>query len=94
MGAVAERLVPSAGLNTASMAVVGMAALVGSGSGAMLTAIVMLFEMTGDYNVILPVVITMAIADAVRRRLCPPTIYTLKLLRRGHIVPPGQISRS
>jgi chloride channel protein, CIC family len=50
--------------------------------------------MTRDYNVIMPVVVTVAIANAVRRRLCPPTIYTLKLLRRGHIVPPGQISRS
>jgi chloride channel protein, CIC family len=55
---------------------------------------VMLFEMTRDYNVILPVIVSLAIADAIRRRLCPPTIYTLKLLRRGHIVPPGQISRS
>jgi chloride channel protein, CIC family len=94
LGMLTERIIPAAGLSPAAMAVVGMAAMVGSGTGAMLTAIVMLFEMTRDYNVIMPVVVTVAIANAVRRRLCPPTIYTLKLLRRGHIVPPGQISRS
>jgi CIC family chloride channel protein len=94
LGTLAEKLIPAAGLTPPAMAVVGMAAMVGSGTGAMLTAIVMLFEMTRDYNVILPIVVSLAIADAVRRRLCPPTIYTLKLLRRGHIVPPGQISRS
>jgi CIC family chloride channel protein len=94
VGVLAEKLIPAAGLTPPAMAVVGMAAMVGSATGAMLTAIVMLFEMTRDYNVILPVIVALALADAIRRRLCPPTIYTLKLLRRGHIVPPGQISRS
>jgi CIC family chloride channel protein len=94
LGALVEKLSPEFTLNPAAMAVVGMAAMVGSATGAILTAIVMLFEMTRDYNVILPIIITLAIADAVRRYICPPTIYTLKLLRRGDVVPPGQISRS
>lgn len=85
---------PESGLNAPAMAVVGMAAMVGSATGAVLTAAVMLFEMTRDYNVILPVIGTLAIANAVRNRLCPPTIYTLKLLRRGHAVPDGRLSRS
>jgi len=50
--------------------------------------------MTRDYNVILPVIGTLLIANAVRRRICPATIYTLKLLRRGHSLPYGRISRS
>jgi chloride channel protein, CIC family len=94
LGAITTQIIPHFQLTPAAMAVVGMAAMIGSATGAMLTAIVMLFEMTRDYNVILPVIVSLAIADAIRRRLCPPTIYTLKLLRRGHIVPPGQISRS
>ncbi|HZZ27498.1 MAG TPA: chloride channel protein [Pirellulales bacterium] len=94
LGAITIQWIPHFQLSPPAMAVVGMAAMVGSATGAMLTAIVMLFEMTRDYNVVLPVIVALAIADAVRRRLCPPTIYTLKLLRRGHIVPPGQISRS
>ncbi len=76
------------------MAVVGMATMIGSATGAVLTAIVMLFEMTRDYNVVLPVICAVAIANAVRNRICPPTIYTLKLLRRGHAVPDGRFIRS
>lgn len=94
LGALVEKLSLQFTLNPAAMAVVGMAAMVGSATGAILTAIVMLFEMTRDYNVILPIIISLAIADAVRRWICPPTIYTLKLLRRGDVVPLGQISRS
>ncbi|HTQ39810.1 MAG TPA: chloride channel protein [Pirellulales bacterium] len=94
LGALAGNFTPHMTLTPAAMGVVGMAAMVGSATGAILTAIVMLFEMTRDYNVVLPIIITLAIADAVRRYVCPPTIYTLKLLRRGDIVAPGQISRS
>lgn len=94
MGLVVHSIAPGAGLDAPSMAIVGMAALVGSATDAALTAIVMLFEMTRDYNVILPVIGTLLIANAVRRRICPATIYTLKLLRRGHSLPYGRISRS
>jgi CIC family chloride channel protein len=54
----------------------------------------MLFEMTRDYHVILPLIGSLAIANAVRNYFCPPTVYTLKLLRRGHSVPDGLLSRS
>jgi len=45
--------------------------------------------MTRDYTVILPVILTVALATAVRQWLLPATIYTLKLQRRGHVVPQG-----
>jgi len=51
--------------------------------------VTMLFEMTRDYSVILPVMLAVGIAYAVRKRLCNANIYTLKLLRRGHVVPEG-----
>jgi CIC family chloride channel protein len=70
-------------------ALAGMAAMVGGTTGAVLTATVMVFEMTRDYTVILPVIVTVTIACAVRQRLLPQTIYTLKLVRRGHVVPQG-----
>jgi chloride channel protein, CIC family len=49
----------------------------------------MTFEMTLDYNAMLPVIATSAIAWAMRSKLVPESIYTIKLLRRGHVVPDG-----
>ena len=94
MGLLMEHIAPNLALGPPAMAVVGMATMIGSATGAVLTAIVMLFEMTRDYNVVLPVICSVAIANTVRNRICPPTIYTLKLLRRGHAVPDGHFIRS
>lgn len=68
-------------------AMAGMAAIVGASTGAVMTAIVMTAEMTGDFNIILPLMIIVSVANLVRRLFCPDTIYTLKLSRRGHFVP-------
>jgi len=68
-------------------AIAGMAGLVGGATGAAVTAIVMIFEMTGDYGIIIPITITVAISYGVRMMLCPESIYTLKLARRGHHIP-------
>jgi CIC family chloride channel protein len=65
----------------------GMAGVVAGATGAAITAIVMIFEMTLDYNVILPMTITVAISYGVRKFLCNDSIYTLKLTRRGHRMP-------
>ena len=69
--------------------VAGMAGTVGGTTGAVLTAITMVFEMTRDYAAILPIIITVVTAHATRKHLCNDSIYTLKLLRRGHVVPEG-----
>ncbi len=74
-------------LNIPSFAVVGMAAMVGGGTGAVLTAITMLFEMTRDYAIVLPMILAVAASIGVRRLLSPESIYTLKLVRRGHVIP-------
>jgi CIC family chloride channel protein len=52
-----------------------------------MTAIVMIFEMTLDYNVIIPLTITVAISYEIRKILSKESIYTLKLARRGHFIP-------
>jgi CIC family chloride channel protein len=82
-------LVPGLDLNPVHFALAGMAAMVGGTTGAVLTSIIMIFEMTRDYAVILPVILTVASAAAVREWLLTPTIYTLKLLRRNEVVPQG-----
>lgn len=68
-------------------AVAGMAGVVGGSTGAAMAAIVMIFEMTLDYNVIIPMTITVAISFGVRKLLSRESIYTLKLVRRGRDVP-------
>ena len=70
-----------------AFAMVGMGAMVGGGTGAALTAITMVFEMTRDYNIVLPMVLAVAVALGVRRMLSRENIYTMKLVRRGHPVP-------
>ncbi len=67
----------------------GMAAGVGASTGAILTGAIMLIEMTADAGVTLPIILTCVIANVVRKSLSPGSVYTLKLIRRGHIVPEG-----
>ena len=68
-------------------AIVGMAGMLGGTTGAAMTAIVMVFELTRDYNVIVPMILCVTLAIAVRRALLPQSIYTLKLADKGHEVP-------
>ena len=52
-----------------------------------MTAIVMVFEMTRDYAIIVPVIVGVAVAAGIRRSLIGETIYTVKLRHRGHRIP-------
>ena len=86
-GALLTTLWPHLGFNPVQFALIGMAAVVGGGTGAAMTAIFMIFEMTANYSVIVPGIIAVACAIGVRRVLSDENIYTLKLARRGHYVP-------
>lgn len=86
-GLILQRLLPEIGISPAAFAVAGMAGMVGGATGAAMTAIVMIFEMTLNYSVILPITITVAISYGLRTVLCQESIYTLKLFRRGHYIP-------
>jgi CIC family chloride channel protein len=74
-------------LDPASMAVIGMAGVFGGSTGAVVTAIVMILEMTRDYHVILPLMIVVSIAYGVRRHFLRESIYIHKLTRRGQYIP-------
>jgi CIC family chloride channel protein len=80
-------ILPHSGLSLPSAAIIGMAAMVGAGTGGVMTAIVMVFEMTRDYAIIVPVIVAVALAAGVRRALVSETIYTIKLRHRGHRIP-------
>ena len=69
--------------------IAGMAAGVGASTGAILTGAIMLIEMTADPTVTLPIMLTVVVSNEVRKLLSPGSVYTLKLIRRGHIVPEG-----
>jgi chloride channel protein, CIC family len=70
-----------------SFAMVGMGAMVGGGTGAVMTAVTMIFEMTRDYDIVMPMILAVAMSVGVRRLLSRENIYTLKLYRRGHVIP-------
>ncbi len=78
---------PGLAVSPAAFAMIGMGAMVGSGTGAAMTAVTMIFEMTRDYDIVLPMILAVAVALGVRRRLSRENIYTLKLVRRGHAIP-------
>ena len=52
-----------------------------------MTAVAMIFEMTRDYDIVLPMIIAVAFSLGTRRLLSPESIYTLKLARRGQLIP-------
>lgn len=60
-----------------------MGATFGGGADAPITAILILFEMTGDYRIILPLMTAVVISTLVSHVISPETIYTIKLRRRG-----------
>jgi chloride channel protein, CIC family len=89
LGALLGPLVPGLHMVPGHFALAGMAGMVAGATGAVMTAIIMVFEMTWNYSVIVPVILTASVAYAVRQWLSPPSIYTLKLRRRGDLVPQG-----
>ncbi len=64
-------------------ALVAMGGVVGAATHGPITAILIIFEMTNDYKIILPLMITTIISTLLAMRMEKDSIYTLKLARRG-----------
>ncbi len=86
-GVALKALFPFLPVSPPVFALAGMAGMVCGSTGAAITALVMVFEMTLDYHAVLPLTVTVATSNAIRALLSPETIYTLKLARRGHFMP-------
>ncbi len=86
-GMALNHLFPALKISPAAFAVAGMGGVVGGSTGAAMAAIVMIFEMTLDYTVIVPMTLTVAISYGVRRSLIRDSIYTRKLTMGGEPVP-------
>ncbi len=83
LGTVFHNLAPHIAVNPAAYALVGMGAVFAGSAQAPMTAILILFEMSNDYRIILPLMIACIISTAVGRGLYHNNIYTEKLNRRG-----------
>jgi CIC family chloride channel protein len=68
---------------TGTYALVGMGAFLGAATHAPMTAIFLLFEMTGSYNVIIPIMITCVIGTAISRHFRSDSLDTVELSRAG-----------
>jgi len=88
-GHLCQALIPGFTVAIPTFAIAGMAAAIGGSTGAVLTGIIMLTEMTKDHAIMLPLVITCSVAYAVRKGIMDESIYTMKLRARGHTVPEG-----
>jgi CIC family chloride channel protein len=82
-GHVAHHLFPAATAPAGAYALVGMAAFFSGAAHAPITAILILFEMTGDYRIILPLMLATVVSTLISRTISRESIYTLKLTRRG-----------
>ncbi|MBN1887875.1 MAG: chloride channel protein [Thermoflexales bacterium] len=82
-GQVCARLFPALSIAPPAFAMVGMAAVLAGAVHAPLTAILLLFEMTRDYRIILPLMFAVVISQIVSQRLQRDSVYTLGLARKG-----------
>ena len=89
-GQTAHRFFPAITAPSGAYALVGMAAFFAGAAHAPVTAILILFEMTGDYHIILPLMLATVMSTLISRIISRESIYTLKLSRRGIHLQQGQ----
>jgi len=83
LGVGADKVLPGAHISPGGFALVAMAATFGASVRATFTAIVFLFELTRDYQIILPLMLASVLAEIVANALLPDSLMTEKLSRRG-----------
>jgi CIC family chloride channel protein len=89
-GIVVHQLFPNITASPGAYSIVGMGAVVSATTHGPLAAILILFEMTGSYKIILPVMLACIIATIAGGQLLRDSIYTLKLARRGVDIKEGK----
>ncbi len=82
-GDIVHAIAPQAGGSVGAYALVGMGAVFAGAARAPITAVVILFELTGEYTIILPLMLAIVLATGVSHLVSRDTVYTRKLLRRG-----------
>ncbi|MFQ5480037.1 MAG: chloride channel protein [Thermodesulfobacteriota bacterium] len=82
-GMILSLIFPELGIEPGAYALVGMAAFFAGAAHAPMSAFLIMFELTGDYLIILPLMLAVTITTALSEKLHRESIYTLKLVRRG-----------
>jgi CIC family chloride channel protein len=82
-GNFAQALFPQITASPGAYAIVGMGAVVAGTTRAPITAMLIIFEMTADYRIILPLMFACTIGLVISALLSRESIYTVKLIRRG-----------
>jgi len=82
-GVLMNYLFPGVTATPGAYALVGMAGMLAAATHAPITALLIIFEMTSDYRIILPLMVTVVFSALVAGRIFPYSIYTMKLARKG-----------
>ena len=88
-GVALRQLFPTLHIRPEAYALVGMGALVAGATNAPITGILIVFEMTNDYAIVLPLMLTTVICHLIARRLEPDSLYSGWLRRRGERIEHG-----
>jgi len=89
-GTMVHHIFPDITAAPGAYSIVGMGAVVAGTTHGPLSAILILFEMTGDYKIILPLMMACIISSLASGQLLEDSIYTLKLARRGINIKAGK----
>ncbi|MDQ2845583.1 MAG: chloride channel protein [Actinomycetota bacterium] len=82
-GQIMHQLAPGVAGAAGAYGLIGMGAVFAGAARAPITAVIIMFELTGEYAIILPLMTAIVLATGVSHLLSADTIYTLKLRRRG-----------
>ena len=88
-GLVSSGLFPNFSGDPGIYAIVGMGAVVAGTTHGVLSAILIVYEMTGSYEVILPIMAAAGLSSLVARLIDHDSIYYKKLSRRGEVIARG-----
>ena len=90
IGSLFHQAFPSSISSPGAFSLVGMGAVVAAATHAPITAIIIIFELTNDYKIILPLMLSCIIASFITIGVHKESIYTMKLKRRGIIFSEGR----
>ncbi|MDH4231175.1 MAG: chloride channel protein, partial [Nitrospirota bacterium] len=89
-GFIAHQLFPGATASPGAYATVGIGSFLAAATHAPLTGIFLLFEMTGNYKIIIPLMFTSIIGTVVAKKLYSDSIDTVELTKRGIKIDAGR----
>jgi chloride channel protein, CIC family len=88
-GALITRTFPNLHATPEAYSLVGMGAVIACATDAPVTGMLLVFEMTNDYAIVLPLMLTVVVAHTIARRLEPDSLYSGWLRRRGETISHG-----